>query len=129
MNALGVSPQPGLFSFSVTSIQPSILSTDGSTIVTMFGSGLGLPTYENNIRIKINGLECTALLANSYIGESIQFVAPRSYGLTPTWSFEMGILSLMPIVMQGKAWFRYGAPQASQRARLSMHGLLIVMIA
>ncbi len=95
----------------------------------MFGSGLGLPTYENNIRIKINGLECTALLANSYIGESIQFVAPPSYGLTPTWSFEMGILSLMPIVMQGKAWFRYGAPQASRRARLSMHGLLIVLIA
>jgi hypothetical protein len=86
----------------------------------MFGSGLGLPTYESNIRIKINGLECTALLASSYIGESIQFVAPRSYGLSPSWSFEMGIMASMPMVIQGKAWFRYGAPQARRRAHIVM---------
>lgn len=90
----------------------------------MFGSGLGLPTYESNIRIKINGLECTALLAGSYIGESIQFVAPRSYGLSPSWSFEMGIMASMPMVMQGKVWFRYGAPQARWRAHESNSVLL-----
>jgi hypothetical protein len=78
----------------------------------MFGSGLGLPTYENNMRIKINGLECTALVAGSYNGEHVQFVAPRSYGLAPSWSIEMGIMSSMPIVVQGKSWFRYGAPKA-----------------
>jgi hypothetical protein len=112
VNALGVSRQPGYFAFSVSSIQPSILSTDGNTIVTMFGSGLGLPTYEANMRIKINGLECAALLSGSYTGEFIQFVAPRSYGLAPSWSFEMGVMSLMPMVIEGKSWFRYGAPQA-----------------
>ena len=112
VNALGVSAQPGHFSFAVTRIQPSVLSTDGTTIVTMFGSGLGLPTYENNMRIKINGLECTALVAGSYNGEHVQFVAPRSYGLAPSWSIEMGIMSSMPIVVQGKSWFRYGAPKA-----------------
>ncbi len=119
MNAVGVSPLPGYFSFSITSIQPSILSTDGSTILTMFGSGLGLPTYESNIRIKINGLECTALLASSIIGQSIQCLAPRSYGSSSSWSFEMGTMSSMTMVMQGKGWFRYGPPQASRRAHVT----------
>jgi hypothetical protein len=125
VNALGISPLPGYFSFSITSIQPSVLSTDGSTILTMFGSGLGVPAYESNIRVKINGIECTALLASSLIGESIQCVAPRSCGLAPTWSFEMGIMSSMTMVLQGKGWFRYGAPQARQRAHVH-HRLSIV---
>jgi hypothetical protein len=116
VNALGVSSQASYFSFSISSIQPSVLSTDGSTVVTVFGSGLGLPTYETNMRIKINGLECTAIVATSYTGESIQFLAPRSFGLAPTWSFEMGIMSKMPIILQGQSWFRYGAPQAWQHA-------------
>jgi len=113
VNALGVSAQPGHFSFAVTRIQPSVLSTDGTTIVTMFGSGLGLPTYGNNMRIKINGLERTAACrSGSYKGEHVQFVAPRSYGLAPSWSIEMGIMSSMPIVVQGKSSFPYGAPKA-----------------
>jgi hypothetical protein len=117
VNALGAGLQPSYFSFSISSIQPSVLSTDGSTVVTVFGSGLGLPTYETNMRIKINGVECTALLASSYSGESIQFLAPRSFGRAPTWSFEMGVMSTMPIVLQGQSWFHYGAPQAWQRAQ------------
>jgi hypothetical protein len=117
VNALGAGLQPSYFSFSISSIQPSVLSTDGSTVVTVFGSGLGLPNYETNMRIKINGVECTALLVTSYSGESIQFLAPRSFGRAPTWSFEMGVMSTMPIVLQGQSWFHYGAPQAWQRAQ------------
>ena len=117
MNALGVSPLPGHYAFAVSSIQPTVLSTDGSTVVTMFGSGLGVPSYESNMRIKINGLECSALIASSLTGEAIQFVAPASYGQSPTWSFEMGIMSSMTMVLQGKGWFRYGTPEASTCSR------------